>query len=123
MKLGLGKSNDENKDIRNIIREELQLLIPDMVKEITKEIFKSMPPEVVKYKNSLESARVHNQETKKDFSKEIEGHKERMKQHEQKYPDTPTMDRISNKGISLAQQMGDRQTQIERIQRRQRRSN
>ena len=114
---GKSEDNEVDNDIRKVIQEELALMIPTIVNEI----YKAMPPEIIDYRNKIQSAKLHNQEPTRDFNKEIQGHKNRMEAHEQKYPDTPTMDRISNKGISLAEQMGDRQFQIERIQRRQRR--
>lgn len=111
--------DDKEIDIRSIIREELQNLLPTLVTEI----YRTMPPEIVAYRNNLQSAKIHNEEpTRPSFDKEIEGHENRMKQHDRKYPEQPTLDRISNKGISLATQMGDRQSQIERIQRRHSRS-
>jgi len=105
-----------NEDkLRLLIREELQSIIPDIVNDI----YKSMPPELIDYRNKMQSSIIHNQEPPRDFSKEIEGHTNRMIDHNKKYPDRIEPKQDKYRGLSLNWQMGNRREDIERIKKRQ----
>lgn len=106
-------------EIRKIIREEFRLLIPDIVNEI----YKEMPPEIIDYRNRIQSAKLHNQEPKRDFNIELEGIKNRLEEHGEKYPERLEPKPDSYRGLSINLQMGNRREDIERIQKRHARVN
>lgn len=121
MKLQIGKQsdNDGDSDIRKVIREELQAILPDIIIGVTSEVYKELPPSIIDYHNKQEASKVHREESSRDFEKEMEGHVNRLKEHQAKYPQRLTFDKPNrNRGMTVNLQMAERKDAIESIQKR-----